>query len=294
MQSPDRKPTPALVFDSSMKDDIGQVLALTMLLGYESKREFRLTSLSISNNNLRIAAFCDLMSRFFGATPSIGMTTSGASTTNVPPMLQAVLGKRTPDDTPTYVRTIGKLNDTADPVALIRNALTAQQDQNSTVVLAGPPVNLLGLLALPGTRQLIQKKVRTLILAEPLGSADDLAKLLADWPGPSVLVKEDLGQALPFPAESIEKDFDWATNHPLVDAYRAFKPMPFDAPSTAMAAILYAAHPEENYFRLSEPQGKQRQLMPNAEKKEQVLGAYRQAVSTKPPEPRRGIRGAQP
>ena len=109
MQGPDRKPTPALVFDSSMKDEIGQVLALTMLLGYESKREFRLTSLSISSNNLRIAAFCDLMSRFFGATPSIGMTTSGASTTNVPPMLQAVLGKRTPDDTPTYVRTIGKL-----------------------------------------------------------------------------------------------------------------------------------------------------------------------------------------
>ena len=294
MQGPDRKPTPAIVFDSSMKDEIGQVLALTMLLGYESKREFRLTSLSISNNNLRIAAFCDLISRFFGATLSIGMTTSGASTTNVPPMLQAVLGKRTPDDTATYVRTIGKLNDTADPIALIRNALTAQQDQNSTVVLAGPPVNLLGFLALPGSKQLIQKKVRTLILAEPLGNADDIARLLADWPGPSVLVKEDLGKALPFPAESIEKDFDWATNHPLVDAYREFKPMPYDARSTAMAAILHAAHPEENYFGLSEPQGKQRRLMANAEKKEQVLGAYRQAVSMKPPEPRRGIRGAQP
>ena len=49
------------------------------------------------------------------------------------------------------------------------------------------------------------------------------------------------------------------------------KPMPYDAPSTAMAAVLYAAHPEENYFRLSEPQGKQRQLIANARKEGAVL-----------------------
>ena len=42
-------------------------------------------------------------------------------------------------------------------------------------------------------------------------------------------------------------------NHPVVDAYRAFKPMPYDAPSRALAAVLHAVSPDENYFDLSEP-----------------------------------------
>lgn len=294
MQAPERKPPPALVFDSSLQDEIGQVLALTMLLAYESRREIRVTSLSVSQNNLKVAAFCDLMSRFFGASPPIGMATSGTSKTDVPPMLQAALAKRTAEDKPTYVRTIDRLNDTADPVALIRNALTAQPDQNSVVILAGPPVNLLGVLALPGSKQLIQKKVRSLVLTEPFGNVDERTRLLAEWPSPAIVVGEDLGQSLSFPAESIDKDFEWAMTHPLLDAYRAFKPMPYDASAAAMAAVLYAVHPEENYFKLSEPQGKQRRLVADMSKKDQIIQAYRQVVSTKPPEPRRGARGAQP
>ena len=294
MQAPERKPPPALVFDSSLQDEIGQVLALTMLLAYESRREIRVTSLTVSQNNLKVAAFCDLMSRFFGAAPPIGMATSGTSRTDVPPMLQAALAKRTAEDKPTYVRTIDRLNDTADPVALIRNALTAQPDQNSVVILAGPPVNLLGVLALPGSKQLIQKKVRSLVLTEPFGNVDERTRLLAEWPSPAIVVPEDLGQSLAFPAEGIDKDFEWAMTHPLLDAYRAFKPMPYDASAAAMAAVLYAVHPEENYFKLSEPQGKQRQLVADMSKKDQIIQAYRQVVSTKPPEPRRGARGAQP
>ena len=46
------------------------------------------------------------------------------------------------------------LNDTADPVAVIRNGLSAQIDQNGAVVLAGPPVNLLGVIARPDGRDL--------------------------------------------------------------------------------------------------------------------------------------------
>jgi hypothetical protein len=311
MQAQDRKPATALVFDSSLEDEIGQVLALTMLLAYESKREVRLTSLSISRNNLRIAAFCDLMSRFFGSSPTVGMAESGPAKTSVPPFLQAVLAKQNSEDKPAYVRTITQLNDTADPLALIRNALTAQQDQNTVVILAGPPVNLLGMIALPGNKQLIQKKVRNLVLAPPFNDPEGTSRLLQDWPGPATLAGNDLGQALPFPAEGIEQDFEWATNHPLVDAYRAAKAMPYDAFAPAMAAVLYAAHPEASYFKLSEPgiirvtssgsvefvinpQGNHRQLLVNPETRDQVIRAYRQIVSTKPPEPRRGSRGQQP
>jgi hypothetical protein len=178
------------------------------------------------------------------------------------------------------------------------------------VILAGSTVNLLGVLALPGNKQLVEKKVQNLLLSPPFTDPENTAKLLRDWPAPITLAGEDLGQSLPFPSESIEKDFEWATNHPLLDAYRAAKPMPYDAPASAMAAVLYGVHPDEGYFKLSEPgvvrvtstgkvefassgAGRHRQLLVNSEMREQVIRAYRQTVSTKPPEPRRGTRGQQ-
>src|SRR5579884_1726084 len=95
MQTPDRRQLPALLFDSPIEDGIGHVLALTMLLSYEAKRAARLTSLSVSRNNLGTAAFCDLMARFFGAPLSIGMAEQGPAETSVAPMLSAVLDRKT-------------------------------------------------------------------------------------------------------------------------------------------------------------------------------------------------------
>jgi hypothetical protein len=277
----DRRQLPALLFDSPIEDGIGHVLALTMLLGYEARREARLTSLSVSRNNLRTAAFCDLMARFFGASLPIGMAEQSAPETSVPPMLSAVLERKNDAGKPLYPRNISKRNDTADPVALIRNALTAQPDQNSTVILSGPPVSLLGLLALPEGKPLVMKKVRTLVIA----AAPD-TKLVAEWPSPIVFAGEDFGEAFKLPAESIDRDLAWAPNHPLVDAYRAVNATT-DAGAGAMAAVLYAAHPDDGYFRVSE-----KRLVAEPDQKDRIVQAYRQAVSAKPPEPKRGGRGA--
>jgi hypothetical protein len=120
---------PAVLLDSSIEDDIGQVLGLAMLLGFEAAREARLTSLSVSRNNLRTAAFCDLMARFFGSPLPVGMADLGAPESNIPPMLSAALERKTLEGKPVYPRSISRLNETAEPAALIRNALTAQPDQ---------------------------------------------------------------------------------------------------------------------------------------------------------------------
>src|SRR5437773_5366676 len=101
MQNPERKPPPAIVFDSSIENDIGCVLALAQLLSYQSRQEVRVTSLSVSCNNLKTAAFCDLMERFFGVSLSIGMAVNVPASTSLPPMLSAVLGKQT-QGKPTY------------------------------------------------------------------------------------------------------------------------------------------------------------------------------------------------
>jgi hypothetical protein len=104
-------------------------------------------------------------------------------------------------------------------------------------------------LELRGAREIIAAKVRVLVAAAGVypdgppefGIQADIAaakKLFAEWPTPIVAVGPGIGQQLPYPASSIENDFGWTASHPVVDAYRAFQPMPYDAPATALAAAL--------------------------------------------------------
>src|ERR1019366_6371836 len=182
------------------------------------------------------------------------------------------------------------------------NALSAQLDQNAIVLLTGPATNLAGLLALPGAPPLIAQKVRYLVVAaDPLTMSDLPAarRLFAEWPTPVAIVPAELGDALPFPAASIDRDFAWSDAHPLVAAYRAFRPMPYDAPAVALAAALYAVRPQENYFKLSEPgaialgddggfridpapNGKHRTLIFDPAQKDRIQQIYAETASTKP------------
>ena len=150
--------------------------------------------------------------------------------------------------------------------------------------------------------------------ADPVIRADvaGFRKLLAEWPTQIVMAGAELNDTLPFPGSSLDAIATWAPNHPVVDAYRAFKPMPYDAPSQALAAVLYAVSPEDNYFALSEPgtisvldngrtrftpaaNGKHHYLIVRPDQKERVLETYVKLVTTQPPPPpARGRRGGQP
>jgi hypothetical protein len=176
-----------------------------------------------------------------------------------------------------YPRQVAKLTDTADPAASIRNALTTQQDQHCAVVLAGPPTNLLAALALSGVKDLVASKVKFLVIA---GEANASENLLTEWPTRIVIAGDEVGRALPFPGASIEKDFAWAKEHPIVDAYRAFEAMPYDAPASALAAALYAVRTKENYFKLSD--GKPAKLVVDPEQKDRILTAYTELISAQP------------
>ena len=312
---------PGIVFDSSLDGGIDQVLALALLFGLEGKRQIRVGSVSVSRNNLNTAAFLDLVCRFYRGDASgdfpgktalpVGMFADGAANAAVDPMLQGALGK------PSYRRDITKPNDTADPVALIRNALSAYPDGTAAMVLAGPPANLLNLIALTDGRHWVEKKARVLTIAagrfdspQPdavlKGDVKGFRKLLADWPGQIVFAGAELGDVL-FPGASIDTDFAWAPHHPVADAYRAYKSMPYDAPTRAMAAVLYAAAADQKYFRVSEPgivtvlddgrtqfnpsaNGKHRYLILDADQKQRVTETYVKVSSAQPPPPpqRRG------
>jgi mono/diheme cytochrome c family protein len=336
MQLGRRGQTPPLgvLYDTSLDGGIDQVLALSLLFGFSATQQVRVPSISTSRYNLKTAAFLDVVARFFAADLAgdfvsnkiplpIGMHSNGKQTDAVAPMLSAPLTKAAAEGALVYPRGIEKLNDTADPVALMRNALSGQVDGNGAIILAGQPTNLLAMMANPEARTWPAKKVRVLSIAagrftegpaDPIIRADvaGFRKLLAEWPTRIVMAGTELNEALPFPGASLDAVASWAPNHPVVDAYRAFKPMPYDAPTQALAAVLSAVNPEDNYFTLSEPgtitvldngrtrftatpEGRHHYLIVRPEQKERVLETYVKLVTTQPPPPPlRGRRGGQP
>jgi hypothetical protein len=299
MQIPPR-PRTAVLFDSSLENSIGQVLALATLLAADVRRDVRLGSLSVSRNSLEIAAFCDLMVRFYrgdrpgsppdGGSIPIGMFDAGVSVGPVAPTIAAVVDRRGPDGRPLYPRAIARHNDTADPVAVIRNALSAQEDQAAVVVLAGPPVNLLGLVDLPGGSELVEAKVRELVLTPEVPSDSGLRDLIERWPSPIVHAQDD--STVRYPPEAVEQDLLWATYHPVIDAYRAAVAVPGDASADAALAVLYAVRPDGNYFSLSgiEESGavSYRRVTSRIGERDNALDEIRALVSARPPERGRG------
>ena len=305
-----------------------------MIFGFSATQQVRVPSVSTSRYNLKTAAFLDVVARFFAADLAgdfvsnkiplpIGMHSAGKQSDAVAPMLSAALTKAGGEGAPVYPRGIEKLNDTADPVALMRNALSGQTDQNGAIILAGQPANLLAIMANPDARTWPAKKVRVLSIAagrftdgpaDPIVRADvaGFRKLLAEWPTRIVMAGTELNDALPFPGSSLDAVAAWAPNHPVVDAYRAYKPMPYDAPTQALAAVLSTVSPEDNYFELSEPgtitvldngrtrftptpTGRHHYLIVRPEQKERVLETYVKLITTQPPPPpQRGRRGGQP
>lgn len=319
----ERRNPPGVLFDTSLGDGVDQVLALAMLFHLQASRSVRVASISTGDFNLKSAAFLDAIARFYsgaieGYGPGrrllpIGMGTSGAEDHDARPMVAAVLDKRGPDGEPVYPHTVHGLTDTAIATAVTRNALMAYEDQNAVVVLGGSPTNLVSLLDLPGGAGWAARKVRVLSIAggrfdggaaDPIvrGDVPGFRRLLAEWPSPIVLAGAELN-ALTFPGSHVDEISGGMPDHPIVDAYRAAGSTPYNAPTRALAAMLYAIRPDENYFELSEPgtvsllddgttrftpspQGRHRYLSLGSGEEERVLEAYT-TLLTAPPEDER-------
>jgi hypothetical protein len=295
---PVEKPPVGVIFDCDMAG-IDDVLALALLYGLDGKREARVASISLSRPSVHAAAFCDAVSRFYAgaAAPFMRMLPVGMELKGKPVAPEAMFAPALAK--PDYKHTIHQLNDTADPAALIRNALSAHHDGNCLAVLAGPANNFLQAFSLPGVKELAASKVRLFVMVPEASDVENTNKLLAQWPGPVAIVSPDIGEQALYPSSSIEAGFAWTTSHPIVDAYKAYRPMPYDAPTGTMAAVLYAIRPGEGYFKVSDPgtitvleggklrltesaQGRHRQLLYDPAQRERMIKAYTEVASAKP------------
>jgi purine nucleosidase len=256
------KPPLGVIFDADLGNAIDAVLAMAVLYGLDGKNECRVVATTVSKHSLSSAAMAEVIARFYAGTVSadfgavgrglpVGMSIANKSADETP-LLKAVLNRKTPEGNPVYNHGILQLNDTADVHAVIRNAYTSQYDQNCITVLAGPATNLAGVLGLPGVKDLIKQKCKALVWAPDRLSLDPPAaqKLLAEWPTPIYIATPELGAAVKFSATAMETNFAWSEVHPIADAYRAAQPMPYEATTAAVAAVLYAVKPE-GFFTLS-------------------------------------------
>ena len=304
-------PVTGVVYNTTMSRP-DAALTLALLWGLEGKREARVASIAITENSFGAAAFADAVFRFYqlGPLPNTNRMLAVGLAIDKPlppdaPAVKAVLSRTDDKGEPVYKR-LRRVTDTSEVTALMRNSLAYFQDGKAVVVLSAPATYLARALDYAGTKDLIKTKVRTLVVSECKQDPAAMKHVLAEWPTPIVYCGRDVGDALLYPGTAIEQDFAWTKAHPVVDFYRAAKPMPYDTPAQDLAAVFYAAKPDSGLLTLSDagtlealddgglrftagPDGKHKRLVLDPAKKDTLLTTLREIVSAKPvpPPPRR-------
>lgn len=257
------QPVP-VIFDTDMGNDVDDALALAMLHSLESRGECRLLGVTVTKDNPWAAVYVDLVNTFYGRgqTP-VGMVKGGV-TPESSPMIQSPSERRRPDGTLVYPRRLASGAEAVEAVALLRRLLAAEKDGSVVIVQVGFSTNLARLLDAPADLELVKRKVKLLsvmagnfVQPKPEFNVEkDTAsarKLFDQWPGDIVASGFEIGEAMKFPAARVEKDFAWAADHPVVDAYRAYMKMPYDRQTWDLTSVLYGVRPGGGYFGLSAP-----------------------------------------
>jgi inosine-uridine nucleoside N-ribohydrolase len=257
------QPVP-VIFDTDMGNDVDDALALAMLHALESRGECRLLGVTITKDNPWAAVYVDLVNTFYGRGQiPVGMVKGGVTPEDAR-LIQAPAERRRADGTLVYPRRLASGEEAVEAVTLLRRLLAAAQDGSVVIVQVGFSTNLARLLDTPADLELVKRKVKLLSVmagnfVQPKAEFNvqkDTAsarKLFDQWPGEIVVSGFEIGEAMKFPAARIEKDFAWAADHPVVDAYRAYMKMPYDRQTWDLTAVLYGVRPAGAYFDLSTP-----------------------------------------
>jgi inosine-uridine nucleoside N-ribohydrolase len=260
-----------VIFDTDMGNDIDDAVALAILHALESRGESKLLAVTVTKDNPLAAPYVDIVNTFYGRKDiPVGVVRNG-KTPQDSAMIRIPVEKKDAKGRPLYPRRIQDGAQAPEAAGLLRRVLAAQPDRSVAFVQVGFSTNLARLLdsapdaASPlSGRDLVARKAKLLSImagAFPTGNPEYNVKvdipaartLCADWPTPIVFSGWEVGNSMLFPATSVETEFAYVANHPIADAYRAFKKMPYDRPTWDPTSALYAVRPERGYFGLSEP-----------------------------------------
>jgi len=251
-----------LILDTDMGNDCDDALALAMIHALQNRNEVRLLAVTITKDNHDAAPFVDLVDTFYGRPDiPIGVVRNG-KTTNDTPMLKVPVDRRDARGNFVYPRRLRDGSQAPEAVALLTRVLNEQPDGSVTIAQIGFSTNLARLVADPAGRALAARKVKALYLMAGNFQRPDpeynvftdgpaFDDLMKNWPTDMIFSGFEIGLVITFPMETINRDFSWTENHPVVEAYKVYTGKPEDHPNWDSTAVLDAIRPDRGYFDLS-------------------------------------------
>lgn len=260
-----------LIFDTDIGNDCDDVLAMGVMHSLQSRGHCRLIAVTITKDHEQCAAFTDAVNTFYGR----GDIPIGVCHSGITPQQSrfTVLAAATDNGMDRFPHDLRSGKDAPDAVTVLRKALAAEADGSVIIAQVGFSTNLANLLKSPADaispmtgRELATKKVKLLSVMAgaftPINGKEHLeynvvedipsAKILAaEWPTPIVYSGFEIGLAIPYPAVSIERDYNYVPHHPLKESYVLYEPPPHNRPTWDLTSVLYAVFPDRGYFGVS-------------------------------------------
>lgn len=266
------QPVP-IIFDTDIGNDIDDALALGVIHALCDRKECELLAVTITKDHPDCAAFIDLVNTFYGRGDiPIGVVRDGKTPKESRFVSETVAS--TDGGQPRFPHDLKSGDDAPEAVAVLREALASAEDGSVVMVVVGFSTNIARLLDSQGDEfsdlsgeELVKRKCRLLsIMAGAFGSEHkdrkeynifiDLpaAQMIYErWPTPIVASGWEIGQAIQYPAVSIEEDYNYVEHHPLAEAYPRYQEMPYDRATWDLTSVLYAVRPDRGYFGVSKP-----------------------------------------
>lgn len=259
-----------LIFDTDMGNDIDDALALGVIHALQSRGECQLLAVTVSKDNEFAGPFCDLVNTFYGRGKiPIGVVRKGPTPEDSRYIKEPALAAD--DGQLRYPHDLASGKDAPEATGLLRQLLSQQPDKSVVLVVVGFSTNISRLLDTPADqhspltgRELVAAKCRLLSMMAGNFAVKDRTKeynvyvdapaatnIFQNWPTPIVASGFEIGNAITYPAQSIENDYRYVKHHPLREAYGLYQKMPYDRQTWDLTSVLYAVRPERGYFGLS-------------------------------------------
>ncbi|WP_339924810.1 nucleoside hydrolase [uncultured Cyclobacterium sp.] len=260
-----------VIFETDMGNDVDDALALDMLYKYADQNKMEILAITVNKNNKYAPLFIDLMNSWYGYPDiPIGAVTNGAYSGDDGSNYAQTTWEYQVDGKRAFPGGATEGTQFPEAVDLYREVLSQQPKNSVTIVSVGFSTNLARLLDSPSDnfseltgKDLVNEKVK--LLSVMAGSFDENSmqefnvkidikaaqKVFEEWPTQIVASPFELGYQIKYPASSIEKDFTWATPHPLVVAYENYLEMPYDRPTWDLTSMIYVLEGGSEFFTSS-------------------------------------------
>lgn len=263
----------SVIFETDIGNDIDDALALDMLYKYMDQGKIELIGVMLNKCAPSVGEYMDIMNTWYGYPDiPVGIVRNGADD----PWghyAKDVVELKNEDGSPMFKRTHGDYDKLPDAHILYRKILASKPDHSVVISTVGFSTNLARLLDTPADeyspltgKELVARKVK--LLVPMAGNMEDqkyaeynvikdipaAQKVFAEWPTPIVVTPFELGLAIEYPGKSIEGDFSWAPQHPMVESYKSYGngSVQYDRPTWDLTSVLYAVEGDK-WFTVSEP-----------------------------------------